>query len=234
MKNILIPSTLREDTIQAVEVALNDTKPTTITLLLITEPDDSASASSWLRLTAMKPTPSEQNVLEKCFELASRFENCHLRIRQQYAITGPLLRRLLEYLEIGMVIIPESFSQSTKPVNRHCLKLLRKGRYPLLQLAGTIENPAFSKALFIQQNENVGRIGELLGSLEGFSNLDVVGQVAGSIHSLVESNLFDTIHRKNIDLLVETRRPEKIKFGRQTALTEKLELPVLSLYEPLT
>lgn len=235
MKNILIPTILQPDTVQAVKVALTDARPAAITLLILSNPEDTASSAHWLRSTSPQMGGVQEQILDECYELARQKQGCRLKVQYQYAVTGPLLRGLMEYLDVEMIILPESFLQSQKPINRQCVRLLRNSRYPILHLTGGAERPYFSKALYLQQSASVNRLGELLHAVDAFFNLRVVSQTAVPQEQPEMAPLYDMIHQKDIDLLVETRRPEKkIRLSRpKNPLKTQIELPLLSLYEPV-
>lgn len=233
MKSILIPTVLQHDMLHAVRVALTDAKPTAITLLYFIESDDTPSATYWLRTSQTTVSRDQELLLDECRQMVAK-AGCSLNIRQQYAVTGPLLRNLLDYLDIGLVIIPESFQHSTKTIHRQCVKVLHNVRLPILQLAAPCETNGFAKALYLQKNESVNRLDELLNSVDAFFNLDIVCQTSVDFREKDDwaISLFDTINRKEIDLVVETRSPQKLKLSRvKSSAKEKLELPVLSLYE---
>lgn len=232
MKNILIPTSLDRDTLHAVKVALTDAKPSVITLLLFSDPDASASAAYWLRQSRNGLTAEQERLLDECAALADRAQSA-LKIRHQYAITGPLLRGLFDYLDVELVIVPESFRLSNKSIHRQCVKLLRNARLPILQLSSSCDRPGFSNALYVQQSGSVGRLGELLHTVDAFFNLRIVSQLDASRDEEWTPRVFETIHQKEIDLVVETRTANLRTRGKRS-IGQKLELPVLSLYEPIS
>lgn len=238
MKNILIPTTLEKDTVQAFKVALaqNATQPQTIFLMLLKESPDVASAAYWLRKTQHEFTPQQEALLEKCRELAAAHPECKLQIHQQFSINAPLLRNFTEACEIGLVILPDSFSRSKLAPNRQLVNLLRKSKTPILRLTPEVEEFAFSKALYLENEASPLAAKDLTKMIGGHFSFRIISQAKffdEQNHVEMTPILYDTINKNGIDLLIETRKPEKSRLFKNNSFTEKehLGLPVLSLSE---
>lgn len=122
MKSILIPSLLNEDTVFALELAIR-MEPEGVVLLFLH--DLPADGSALAALRSMNPycTAEQKKILELCRTLASG-NNVPLSVHNQYGISMPLLRHLLEHLEAGSAIIPPSVAASGKRTHTQFLKLL--------------------------------------------------------------------------------------------------------------
>ena len=98
MKNFLIPTTLKEDTIDAVKTAINQAKGNDceIILMIVSEiPDTYSSPSYFLRELKNRTTANEDNILDICRQIVSNFDNCSLKIHNQYGISSPVFKRII-------------------------------------------------------------------------------------------------------------------------------------------
>ena len=238
MKNILIPTTLEQDTVQALKTALAQAaeKQITIILMQLKESPDAASAAFWLRKMQNDLTPSQEAILELCHDMASFHPNCKLSVQQQFSITKPLLRNFMEACEIGLVIVPNSFAQSRKFLDKHFLQLVKKGKTPILQLSPEFGEHAFSKALFIENSQSHIQAADLPKMIGGHFSFRVISQAKffdEQNHEEMTPILYETINKNGIDLLIETRKPEKMKLFKNNnfTLNETFGLPVLSVCE---
>lgn len=122
MKSILIPSLLNEDTVFALELAITQ-EPAGVVLLFLNDITDDDSALAALRSMNPYCTVSQKKVLALCRTTASG-NNIPLSVHNQYGISMPFLRHLLEHLQTGRAVIPPSFAASSKRIHRQFLKLL--------------------------------------------------------------------------------------------------------------
>lgn len=239
MKNILLLSTLHEDTLGALKTALAQAEedPITIVLMLLHVSPDDASAAFWLRKMQSNFTPFEENVLEQCRQMVSFHPNCKLRIQQQFSISRPLLRNLTEAFEIGLIVVPQSFLKSAKAPERYCLELLKNSRTPILQLPSDLEENRFSKALYLENEQSTVAVSDLPKMAGGHFSFRIISQARifdpADQHEMTP--VYNTIHKNGIDLLIETRKPKKISISKKSkpSLNEHFGLPVLSVCEPV-
>jgi len=236
MKNILIPSTLEQDTFFSVKAAVKHAGGThcTITLLLLNEAPDAESASYFLRNTRQALTTAQQNVLENCRLAIGTAGNCTLDIHNQYGLSAPLLKNLMEYLAPKLIIIPASYKQEKAKIHHYFLELAANSKIPMLHLTVDCEEKEFNKALYVENTEAPIAISELQQHINGQFNFKIVSHATVGEkypHELGEQ-LTDAISKNNIDLVIETRK--SAKGGRKTqtsTINEVLGLPVLSIYE---
>lgn len=240
MKNILIPTTLQRDTVAALRTALaqNEQSPESIVLMLLRETPDTASAPFWIRKMQSEFTAAQQSVLDECLQMVADKKDCKLNIHQQFSITGPLLRNFIEAREIGLVILPDSFVQSEREVNRYCLRLLKNSKTPLLQLPAETGSYQFSKALYIESSQSQVTANDLPKMIGGHFSFRIISQAKPFDEQNNEEMtpvLYDTIYKNDINLLIETRKPQKINLFKttKTSVNETFGLPVLSVCEPV-
>ncbi|RZJ67238.1 MAG: hypothetical protein EOO50_06880 [Flavobacterium sp.] len=238
MKNILIPTALNADTAAAVSHAVKQSSGSslTISLLYLNETPQTPSAAGWLRQARNGYSSQQQQTLEQCRKLVSG-SNCTLKFQTQYSLSAPLLKNLMEALEIGLVIMTDSFRNSDKKINRYATKLLGNCKCPILHLGETASN-GFNKALYIEKTRSRLQVEELQQSLGAQFSFRIVSQakVEDGAEDLLVPMLSQAIHQNDIDLLVETRKPERIRLGKsdKVGLPESFGLPVLSVYEEIS
>lgn len=237
MKNILIPTTLQQDTIPAVKAAIRQAAETNciITLMIVSDIPDAESATYFLRATRPVPTALQTKILEDCRTAVSKAANCSLELHNRYGLSAPLLKNLLEHLGTNLIIIPPSYKQQREHIHHFCLGLLANSKIPILHLTEDCEEQEFNKALYLEHTTaqlGLQEVQQLIGSQFNFKIVS---------HATIEerhpnelgSQLTDAIAKNNIDLLIETRKAGKIKTKKQKAATvnEMLGLPVLSIFE---
>lgn len=234
MKSILIPTTFEADAVNAVKAAINQASGThcTITLLLIKEAMDTYSAGYTLQNMARSYTPAQDEVAERCRQLADNAPNCRLAIRNQYGISGPLLKNLLEFLGADLIIITQSYRTEKRKIHSYCLELLLKCRKPILHL-GTRQVPSLANALYIEHTTTQMDMQELHQLVNGQFNLKIVSSARlddGQTVKTIEEDIRAAVSKNNVDVLIETRKQVKQKKSG-TVVPESLGLPVLSIYE---
>jgi len=239
MKNVLIPTNLQQDTLQALKVSISEAngQDCNITLLFLREVSDTASAAFWLRKMNTEFTAAQEDILEKCHEIVSFHDNCTLKFQQQYSVSKPLLKNFIDCKSINWIIVPESFRKSEVEMERYCLKLLSNCEQPILQLSTDFEEHQFSKALYIENGQSALQakdLAALIGSEFSFSIVSQTKIIDDQNHEEMTPILYDAIYKNGIDLLIETRKPAKIRLTKKNkpSFHENLGLPVLSVYEP--
>ena len=239
MKNFLIPSILEPDTINAIKVAIQQSKgkDCTLYLALISEIPDTYSSATFLRSMKSEMTVSQKNVLDYCRELITISQNCRLKIHNQYGISAPLMRNLMEHLDIELSIISASFRNTEKRIHNQFTQILSNSKCPILHLSANFEECDLTKAMYLEQNRSRLQIEDLQGLIPDYFNFKIVSQAkifSDQNPEDLQSLLTEAITKNKIDLLIETRKPKKIKIkNKNTSTNEHFGLPILSLYEEI-
>ncbi len=241
MKNFLIPTTLKEDTIDAVKTAINQAKGNDceIILMIVSEiPDTYSSPSYFLRELKNRTTANEDNILDICRQIVSNFDNCSLKIHNQYGISSPVFKRIIEHFSLNLIIVSHSYHQEKKRIIQNLVQLLDNQKCPILHLGAIQNQEDFNKALYIENTTSNIPIEDL----EQFVNENFSFQIVSKTSDLEAKNidefapyLIEVINKNGINLLVKTRKPAKIKLKRSKKedVNDLLGLPVLSLYEEM-
>jgi hypothetical protein len=237
MKNILIPTTLQNDTLTAVKTAINHAAGSncTITLMLVSEAPDAESASLFLRSTKPVQTALQTQVLENCTTEVAKNPHCRLEVHNRYGLSAPLLKNLLEHLGTNLIIIPSSYKQQRAHIHHYCLGLLANSKIAILHLTEDCEQQEFSKALYLEHATAQLGLQELQQMVSSQFSFKIVS------HATIEerhpdelgSHLTEAISKNNINLLIETRKPARLKTKKPktAAVNEMLGLPMLSICE---
>lgn len=235
MKNILIPTVLGHDTVNAIRTALMNApdKGCTVILLLLEKAPDTYCASTALRQLTYHTSSAQKEILEECRTI------CHnsaalFKVHHQFGISAPLLKNVLEHLEAGLVILTPSFKSSIKKENYRLVRLLLKSRYPILHL-NSVEVQTLSTALYIEHNTTAFTVQDMQQLLNNQFRLRIVSRTKiNDGLTLHEANpiIAEAITNKQIDVLVETRRCTREGTGSTgETYTLKFGVPVLSIYE---
>ncbi len=239
MKNFLIPTTLKDDTISAVKSAVNQSKDTEseIILVLVSEAPDTFSSSSFLREMRSGLTKSQEEVLETCRYIIDHTPNAKLKVHNQYGLSAPILKRLIDVFAVKLVILTHSYKQETKKIHQYFVQLAGNQKCPILHLSTEVNKEVFSKALYVENSATNIHVKDVQQYLSENFSFEIVSQTANfeDNYENVAPFLSEAISKHNIDMLVETRKGEKIKFKKvkKENVNEKLGLPVLSLYEEI-
>lgn len=237
MKNILIPTNLHHDTITALKTAIETAngKNCEIVLLLLSETPDSYSSSYMLRKMNYRMSNSQAAVLEDCRHYILGHNNCSLKIHTQFGISSPLLRNLLEHLNIGLTILVPSYKSAPHKLYNYCIQLLLNSKCPILHTGTAALQQPFNKALYIETTNSGLQAEDLQRLIQDQLTFSIVSQATFFEQQQPEEItplLSEAISKNNIGLLIETRKPEKIKsWKKEKAHLNELGLPVLSLYE---
>jgi hypothetical protein len=115
MKNFLIPTTLKDDTISAVKWAISHAKKSDceIVLMMIAETPDSFSSSNFLREMRTGLTKSQEEVLATCRYMIDHTQNCKIKIHNQYGISSPVFRGIIEHFSVKLIILSNSYKHET-------------------------------------------------------------------------------------------------------------------------
>ncbi|OXA91213.1 adenine nucleotide alpha hydrolase family protein [Flavobacterium hercynium] len=237
MKNFLIPTTLKEDTISAVKSAINQAKDTScqIVLMMVADAPDTFSSSQFLREMRVGLTPSQEEVLEICRSIAERNANIKIKIHNQFGLSSPVFKGIIDTFEVKLVILTNSYKQETKRIHQYLVKLAGNQKCPILHLGAEKSKEDFYKALYIESEKAPMHVKDVQQFLSANFSYEIVSQTTSfnDNYEQFAPYLTEAISKYDIDLLVETRKGEKIKFSKtkKENISDKLGLPVLSLYE---
>ena len=237
MKNILIPSTLEPDTINAVKIAIQQSKGKKCTLFLVLaeEIPDTHSSATFLRSMKSEMTVSQKKVLEYCRELITISQNCTLKIHYQYGISAPLMRNLIQHLEIELAILTPSYRKTERKIHNQFVQILNNCKCPILNLSSNCEEYDLTKAMYLKQSKSKLQpedLQELIPDHFDFKIVSLATDFNDQNPEDLKSSLNEAIVKNKIDLLIETRKPKKIKLkNKNTNTNENFDLPILSLYE---
>ncbi|KUJ60906.1 hypothetical protein AR687_15995 [Flavobacteriaceae bacterium CRH] len=237
MKNFLIPTTLEEDTINAVKSAVNQAKNTNceIILMMVSETPDAFSSAQFLREMRTALTSSQEEVLETCRYIIEHTANCKIKVHNQYGISGPIFKGIIDAFDVKLVVLTNSYKQETKRIHQYLVKLAGNQKCPILHLSSEVVKEDFNKALYIENSKANMHVKDVQQFLSQNFSYEIVSQTANfdDNYEQFAPYLSEAISKYDIDLLVETRKGEKINFKKtkKENSSDKLGLPVLSLYE---
>jgi len=238
MKNFLIPTTLKEDTICAVKSAIHQAKNSDcqIVLMLASETPDTFSSSQFLRQMRAGLTSSQEEVLEACRYIIGSTPNCKIKVHNQFGLSSPIFKGIIDAFNIKLVILTHSYKQETKRIHQYLVQLAGNQRCPILHLGLQQIKDDFNKALYIENATANMHVKDVQHFLNQNFSFEIVSQTK-DFQNIEEFTpyLKEAISKYDIDLLVETRKGEKIKFKKtkKQNSNEGLGLPVLSLYQEL-
>jgi hypothetical protein len=239
MKNFLIPTTLKDDTISAVKSAITQAKESNceIILMMVSDTPDTFSSSHFLREMRTGLTPSQEDVLETCRYLIEHTPNCKIKIHNQYGLSSPIFKRIIDLFAVKLVILPHSYKKETKRIHQYLVQLVGNQKCPILHLGIEQIKSDCNKALYIESSSASMHVKDVQQFLNENFSFEIVSQTSsfGDDDDKFVPYLSEAISRYDIDLLVETRKGEKIKFKKTKPknVNDQLGLPVLSLYEEL-
>lgn len=240
MKNILIPTTLHTDTVNAVKTAIKQSKgkSCTIVLLQVCDVPDTESGAFFLRTFKNELSVSQKSILELCRNLVATSQNCTFKLQHQYGISAPLMRNLLDHLHVGLIILTPSYKTAEKKIHNQFLQILSNCKFPILHLNSNFEEHDLNKAMYLEQTKSRLQAEDLQQLMQGQFDFRIVSQAKIFEDQTVEEinpELSEAISKNEINLLIQTRKPEKIKLKNKekSMINESLGLPVLSLYEEI-
>ncbi|MNQ49682.1 hypothetical protein D3C85_635980 [compost metagenome] len=239
MKNFLIPTTLEEDTISAVKSAVNQAKNTNceIILMMVSDTPDTFSSSQFLREMRVSLTSSQEVVLETCRYIIEHTPNCKIKIHNQYGLSAPIFKGIIEAFDVKLIVLTQSYKQETKRVHQYLMQLAGNQKCPILHLGNEQFKEDFNKALYIENARGNMHVKDIQQYLSENFSFEIVSQTSNfdDNYEAFAPYLSEAITKYDIDLLVETRKSEKIKFkkNKKENSNDRLGLPVLSLYEEI-
>jgi hypothetical protein len=241
MKNVLIPTTLKEDTLKAVRTAVRNANGNNlkIVLLILSEMPDGISDLLFATQSGYETSVTEQRVLNQCRHYAQNFENISLNVHHQYGLTAPLLRNIMHHHAIGFIILTPSYKAEKELLHKTVVKLLNANKCPILHLTDTPTELILEHAIYVENAPSQISMTEIQHFLKDEFDIRVVSQATlqeGQNPEDLKPVLEKTIQMNNINLVVETRKPEKPrimarKYSVRESLAEKLGVPVLSVLD---
>jgi hypothetical protein len=237
MKNFLIPTTLEIDTISAVKSAINQAKNTNceIILMMVSDTPDAFSSAQFLREMRTALTTSQEEVLETCRYIIEHTANCKLKVHNQYGLSTSIFKGIIDAFDVKLVVLTHSYKQETKRIHQYLVKLAGNQKCPILHLGTELNKDDFNKALYIENASANMHVKDVQQFLSANFSFEIVSQTANFDNNYEQfaPYLSEAISKYDIDLLVETRKGEKIKFKKRKKENEndRMGLPVLSLYE---
>lgn len=239
MKNFLIPTTLKEDTICAVKSAINQSGKSNceIILMMVAEIPDTYSSSFLLREMNTSLSKYQEEILEECKNLIEQTNNCKVKIHFQYGISAPVLKNIISSFDVKLIILSHSYKQETKRILQNLVQLASNQKCAILHLGSQQYKEDYSKALYIENTSPSLHIRDVQDFINKNFSFKIVSQTISSERNINEyiPEISETISKNNIDLLVQTRKAEKIKFkkSKKVEINSILGLPLLSVYEEL-
>lgn len=236
MNNILVPTTLQHDTLYSVKAAIKQSAGNhcVITLVLLNEAPDTESAAYFLRKTKPTTTTLQCTVLDNCRKAAYASGNCTLEIHNQFGLSAPLLKNLLQHLRTNLIIIPASYKMQAGKIHDYLIGLLANSSIPMLHMTPNCKEKELNKALYLEHDKTQLDVKQLQQHLNGKFSFKIVSHatVGEQYPEQLDLQITEAISKNNIDLLIETRKPEKIrKKNKGVNVNDTLGLPVLSIYE---
>ncbi|PXY40785.1 hypothetical protein DMB65_11180 [Flavobacterium cheongpyeongense] len=239
MKNFLIPTTLEPDTINAVKSAINQAKNTNceIILMMISDTPDTFSSAQFLHEMRTALTASQEEVLETCHYMIEHTANCKLKIHNQFGISASVFKGIINAFDIKLVVLTHSYKEENKRIHQYLVRLTGNQKCPILHLGTEVNKEDFNKALYIENAGTNIDVKDVQQFLSANFSFEIVSQTVNfdDDYERFAPYLSEAVLKYEIDLLVETRKIEKIKFKKVKthSINEKSGLPVLSIYEEL-
>jgi hypothetical protein len=239
MKNVLIPTTLKEDTLKAVRTAVRNANGSNlkIVLLILSEMPDGITNLLFATQAGYETSAAEQRVLNQCRQYAKNFDTISLIVHHQYGITAPLLRNIMNHHTIGFIMLTPSYKTEKDFLHKTAVKLLNASKCPILHLTDTPTELILAQAIYVENPPSQISMTEIQHFLKDEFDIRVISQTTlqeGQNPEDLKPVLVKTIEMNNINLVVETRKPQKTrlmarKSSVRESLAEKLGVPVLSV-----
>ena len=239
MKKILVPTTLQPDTIAAIHSAVSQSNvhECEIILLFVSEAPDTYSASQFLREMNVGHTANQEEILDKCKSIINQTPNCKIKIHNQCGLSSFIFKGIVDLYDVNLIVFPNSYKQESRKINQYLLQLATNQKCPILHLGQEQKDINYSKALYVKNNQGTIGLETIQHFLNKYFPLEIVSQTTNTTenHDDVLRYINEAISKHDIDMLVQTRTVQKIKFKKtkREDLHEKVGLPVLSLYEEL-
>jgi hypothetical protein len=76
-------------------------------------------------------TAAQKKVLATCRDIGAR-SNRAIEVHNQYGLSRPLLRNLIDFLDVETISISDSFVSSPRPIHRQLVTLLKEKQLPFI------------------------------------------------------------------------------------------------------
>ncbi len=150
--NILIPTLFESDTEHALKAAaeLRPADAKQIVLLSISPLGDSITELLFTSSAAAVDLEKRNNILDFCNrEFDKKFRE-KIKVDHQFGLSRPLMKNLLSKFEVGMVIVPRSFTRSKQFVHQFAMRLLHQSGCPMMLLPQDgIPHHGIQRALYL-------------------------------------------------------------------------------------
>lgn len=238
MKTLLIPTTFQNDTLEAVKSGIHyaNGEACTMVVMQVSEVQDTFSASSLLRDLDTTWTDAQEAVLDECRALVAAHANCKLKVHHQFGVSSPLIKNLLDFHAIELIILPQSFNNSSLKIHQYCSQVLANYKTPILHVSSTTEDVQFANAIYLEHEKSNFPLANVQQLVQKQFSLKIVSQAKISSEETSEQLIpivSEAIAKNDIDIIIETRKAEKIRRNKSKKQTveDVLGLPVLSIYE---
>lgn len=224
MKNILITTTFKEDTLQSIKLATEvmGNNASTITLLSCSEISDSITELLFLSSTDHADLQKRSDLLSK-FQEYKNAQSLKATVQEhhQYGMSRPILEQILTRYQVDLVIVPLSFQQSKIHIHELLLKLLYKTSCPLMFLPERKQSrEAIKRALYLNEP---GR-----GLTPAVENLPFHIIHQSMLDEANRLSLEEMINKLRIDLVVKGKGRNESRQENETPIS-KLGVPVLTI-----
>ncbi|RYD90891.1 MAG: hypothetical protein EOP54_23320, partial [Sphingobacteriales bacterium] len=215
MKNIMIPTTLEADTVSAVKTAVRHAsgQSCNIVLMQVCEVPDTYSAGYMLHKIMPGYTKAQSEVLTKCKAAIAATPHCRLQVHMQYSISAPLLKNIIEHKGIGLVILSQSYKLETEKIHQYCTRLVLNSKCPILHLGHNTSGQPLNNALYLEQEREGLALHEMQAHLSSLFSFTIVSRATVAEEQNPKDLaplLAEAIFKNDIDLVVETRKPDKL------------------------
>ncbi|MBX2962289.1 MAG: hypothetical protein KF687_07240 [Cyclobacteriaceae bacterium] len=241
MKNILIPTTLKPDTLKAVRSVVKNVKEENIkiVLLMLSDMPDGITDLLFASRSGVETSAHGQRVLDDCRRYVKELENVSLQVHHQYGISGPLLRNIMNHHAITLTVITPSYKEETHTLHKQAVKSLLNSKCPILHLPEKATELALDQAIYVDNSPSkisMENIQQMLSKAFAIQVVRHTKLIEGQRTEDLAPVLAEAIANNNVSLLVETRKPEKngwgaAKVNAHVSLAERLGVPVLSLFD---
>jgi len=238
MKNILIPTTLEADTVSAVKTAIRHASGQNCNIILMQVCDipDTYSAGYKLHKTVPVYTAAQSDVLNKCKAAIHNTLHCRLQVHLQYSISAPLLKNIIENKGVELIILSQSYKQERQKIHQYCTRLVLNSKCPILHLGHNTCGQPLNNALYLEQEKEGLALHQIQAHLSSLFDFTIVSRATVAEEQNPKDLaplLAETIFKNDIDLVVETRKNEKVTLKKKSiaGVNEALGLPVLSLHQ---
>jgi nucleotide-binding universal stress UspA family protein len=238
MKTILIPTLFQQDTEDAVKAALNYAKTSDckIILMSVSDIEDTYSASSLLRSLDNNWTFDQEKILYNCRDIIDLHANCSLKVHSQFGVSAPKIKNLLDHYNINMIVISQTFKQSSDKIHEYCYQILCNNKYPILHVSNILNDFHFVNAMYLESENSNYELADVQKAIKEKFSLKIVSRAKISFDETDKQILplvTAAIAKNDIDVIIETRKSAKSTTKKRASLlpNNNLGIPVLSIYE---